>query len=192
MKFKPIFIIAIVLALIIFAALMWHFVYKNRFLKAIYPEHYSVYVDKYAQQNNLDHYLIYAVIKNESSFKPKAYSSIGAMGLMQLTPQTFEWAQSKTPETENYTNDDLYNPEINIHYGTLVLSSLIIEFGSVDTSLAAYHAGRGRVKGWLIDRRYSADGKKLDYIPYADTRAYVKKVLETRDIYKKLYDKSGN
>jgi len=192
MKFRHIFIIAILLSLIIVAALMWHFVYKNHFLKAIYPEHYSEYVDKYAKQNSLDHNLIYAVIKNESSFKPKAYSSIGAMGLMQLTPQTFEWIQTKTPETESYTNNDLYNPEVNIHYGTLVLSSLITEFGSVDTSLAAYHAGRGRVNGWLIDSKYSLDGKKLDYIPYADTRAYVKKVLETRDIYKKLYDKSGN
>jgi soluble lytic murein transglycosylase len=168
-------------------ALLWQPLYKDVFLKSAYPLKYGSIVQKYAVQNSLDPNLIYAVIKCESSFNPRAQSNIGALGLMQLTPPTFEWAMSKERASPKYTTDDLYTPEVNIHYGTVVLSALLREFGDVGTAVAAYHAGRSNVKKWLKNTDYSKDGKTLSHIPFDDTRAYVGRVEQTRKIYSELY-----
>lgn len=188
MKAKPFKLIMTFLLIIAFAVI-WQIVYKEGILKAAYPKHYANYVDQYAGQSKVDPILVYAVIKNESGFKPSAQSSIGAKGLMQLTPETFEWAQMLSPSAEKYTKADLEKPQINIKYGTVVLSTLIKEFGSEATALAAYHAGRTNVIKWLGNSNYSADGKTLYYIPFHETRSYVKKVLSTKQMYQQLYDK---
>ena len=175
------------LLILAIALALWQPMYKNIYLKAAYPEKYSGLVKKYAVQNNLDPNLVYAVIKCESSFNPGAQSNIGALGLMQITPPTFEWAMSKDRPVQQYTDDDLFTPDINIHYGTVVLSALLREFGNVGTAVAAYHAGRGNVNKWLKNADYSKDGKTLYYIPFADTRAYVGRVESARKIYAELY-----
>ncbi len=180
------------LLLITVLACWYYHVYENVFLKAAFPEKYSTIVNRYSVENKLDPNLVYAVMRSESSFNPNAVSSVGAMGLMQLTPPTFEWAMDKTPEKENYSDKDLFNPEVNIHYGTIVLSDFISEFGNEETALAAYHAGRSNAKKWLADPNDSKDGKTLFYIPFADTRAYVKKVEDSKKIYALLYPKSNN
>ena len=177
--------------LVVVLALIWQPTYKKVYLKSAYPEKYQAIVTKYAVKSGLDPCLVYAVIRSESSFNKDAESSIGAMGLMQLTPPTFAWAMDKTPEKESYTSKDLYTPDVNVHYGTIVLSAFINEFGNEQTALAAYHAGRGNVKKWLINTSYSKDGKTLYHIPFADTRAYVKKVEETKLIYADLYSSTG-
>ena len=68
------------------------------------------------------------------------------------------------------------------------MSLLLDEFGSDETALAAYHAGRSRVNSWLADSKISPDGKTLAEIPYNDTSYYVKKVVKAINIYKNLYD----
>jgi len=177
----------ILVIIVVLLALVWNPIYKNIFLKTAYPEKYQSLVDKYSKKNGVDPCLVYAVIRSESSFNSNAKSSIGALGLMQLTPPTFDWAMDKTPGKENYTANDLYTPEVNVKYGTIVLSAFINEFGNESTAMAAYHAGRSNVKKWLVDPQYSKDGKTLYYIPFADTRAYVKKVESTQKIYADLY-----
>lgn len=178
----------LILALVVvIVALLWHPVYRNVFLKAAYPQKYQSLVTKYAAETGLDPNLVYAVIRSESSFDPNAKSSVGALGLMQITPDTFEWAMKKTGEVENYTAEDLYKPEVNVRYGTIVLSTFLKEFGNEPTAIAAYHAGRGIVNKWLLDSKYSKDGKTLYYIPFSDTRAYVQKVEKTKMIYAELY-----
>lgn len=186
MKLKS---VAVVALLVICFALsnVWQRIYRESYLKVVYPEHYQALVDQYAGQNHLDPFFVYAVIKSESGFSPDALSNIGAVGLMQLTPDTFSWAQMLAPDGRSYTKDDLYTPAVNIKYGTVVLRSLKQEFGNDGTVLAAYHAGRGKVKKWLADPRYSKDGRTLYYIPFPDTRAYVGRVLETQRMYEKLY-----
>jgi soluble lytic murein transglycosylase len=186
MKIKPIALL-LTLALIAGLAVCWQRIYKNNIYKAAYPERYQRLIEGAAKLNQLDPTLVYAVIKTESGFKPAAESRIGAKGLMQLTPDTFEWAQMLSPSGDKYTKDDLDNPEVNIKYGTVVLSSLTKEFGSVGTALAAYHAGRSNVIKWLADGNYSTDGKTLYYIPFNETRNYVKRVLATQKLYQSLY-----
>lgn len=179
----------IVLIVVLIAALaaLWQNFYRESILKAAYPEKYQVLVEKYSAQNGVDPLLIYSVIKNESGFNPNAVSSIGAVGLMQLTPDTFEWAKMLSPPAESIDSSRLSDPEINIRYGTVVLSTLMTEFGNLRTAIAAYHAGRSNVKKWLADSNYSPDGKTLVTIPFADTNIYVGRVLQTEEMYQKLY-----
>lgn len=179
--------IVILILAVITIALIWQPIYKNVFLKTAYPQKYTQYVEEYAKATDLDESLVYAVMKNESSFNPEAQSGVGAKGLMQITPETFDWAMNKLSEDGKYTESDLFTPEVNVRYGTYILSNLLKEFDNEKTALAAYHAGRTNVKKWLADERYSKDGKTLYDIPFKDTKIYVERVEKAKKIYRELY-----
>ena len=153
----------------------------------LFPKPSHELVSKYAQEFGVDENLIYSVMKCESSFDPSATSSVPAMGLMQITEDTFDWISSKLPDGENYTVDQLYEPEVAIYYGTFFLSYLLNEFDYEQVALSAYHAGRGITNQWLKDPQYSGDGETLDVIPYPDTNQYVESVLGTYRVYQRLY-----
>lgn len=155
----------------------------------LYPTKYTQTVEKYAKEYAVDRALIYAVIKCESNFNKDAVSAIGAMGLMQMTPDTFDWVQKKLDGEKQYESNKLYDPEISIKYGTYLLKLHLDEFGSVELALAAYHAGRGKVNEWLSDSSVSPNGETIEFIPYDDTRYHVDKVIKTIDIYNYLYFK---
>lgn len=146
---------------------------------------YTEFVEKYSAEYGIEPELVYAVIKTESSFNPDAVSDADAVGLTQITPETFEWIKTKLGEENN--NSNLHNPETSIKYGAFFLGYLIDEFGNTDTALAAYHAGRGRVNGWLDDKEISPDGKTLSDIPIPETAHYIKKVNKALNIYNNLY-----
>lgn len=183
---------ALLLLLVAIVIAEWYHVYRNVFLRAAYPQKYTELVEKNAAECKIDKNLVFAVIRTESSFNPNAQSKIGALGLMQLTPPTLEWAVNKTQQKENYTAQDLYKPDVNIKYGTIVLAAFLNEFGNEETAVAAYNAGRTNVKKWLSDSRYSKDGVTLSYIPFAETRDYVKKVEQSKKIYAYLYNSSSS
>ena len=152
-----------------------------------YPVKYSNYIVKYAEENELDPYLVIALIKQESNFVADARSKY-AGGLMQLTEETAtEYAKKLELETYNYMD-----PETNIKIGCFVLASLIDKYENVDTALAAYNAGIGNVDTWLKNPDYSSDGKTLYNIPFSETREYVKKVNEYMEIYKNQTDLQSN
>ena len=183
MKRKIALVIAIFLALIFF--------YRYSILKAIYPLEYSDYIYKYAKQYNVDPMLAAAVIKAESNFDEKAKSSSGACGLMQITPDTAKWA-AKEMGIADYKDEMLFYPEFNIRMGCWYINNLDKEFNDKDLMLAAYNGGRGRVKKWLEDNKYSENGKDLSYIPFTETDKYVKRVNVNYKMYKKLYNKKSN
>lgn len=148
--------------------------------KMKYPVEYSSYITKYAHENDLDPYLVVAVIKQESNFIADARSPY-AGGLMQLTEVTAnEYAQKLG--LENY---DYMEPKTNIQIGCFVLASLLEKYGVCDTALAAYNAGVGNVDSWLENPDYSKDGRTLYKIPYSETRHYVEKINNYREEYKK-------
>ncbi len=151
----------------------------------LYPKEYSYLIETYSAEYDVDKALIYALVECESGFDKNAVSDAGAMGLTQITPETFQWLQTKTGES--YTEDALFEPEISIKYGVFFLSLLFEEFGDTKTVLAAYHAGRGQVNEWLGNYEYSADSKKLDNIPFKDTSQYAVKVMRVRDLYCDIY-----
>lgn len=154
-------------------------------LKTLYPLRYDEFVERYTEEYELDKSFVYAVIKCESGFDKDAVSYLGARGLMQLMPETFLWLLTKTGEA--YTEDDLFNPQVNIKYGCLYYRMMKDEFQSTATAVAAYHAGSANVKKWLSDKRYSYDEEELYEIPFETTKKYVEKVIKTQNIYKKIY-----
>ena len=86
----------------------------------------------------------------------------------------------------------LFQPEQNIYYGGWTLTLLTREFGNLPTALAAYHAGWGNVTRWLENPDYSSNGSHLDVIPFGDTRSYVRKVLATAELYRRIYSGEDN
>ena len=170
---------------VVFGAL---YITGNLETKADYPLDYEDLIVKYANEYELDPYFVAAVIKTESGFRPDAESSAGAIGLMQIMPETGQWAAEKIG-MENFTNDMLLDPETNIRLGCWYLSFLKERFnGDLPIMMAAYNAGHNKVQQWLENPEYSSDGKQLTNIPYEETDNYVKKVTKAYEKYKEYYE----
>lgn len=130
--------------------------------------------------------LVLAVMRTESDFCENAISDAGAIGLMQLMPDTFSYLRDEHFE-ESLPDTAVWEPAVNIRYGTYYLAYLYGRFGNWSTALAAYNAGEGRVADWLSDPVLSPDGKTLTDIPYPETKAYVTKVLSHYHAYLEKY-----
>lgn len=157
------------------------------FYKKAYPVDYNDLVYYQSSINGLEPSLVFAVIRTESGFDKNAQSHVGAKGLMQITDETLGWLIYRT-ESPAYTPEDLFEPNINVGFGTALLRILINEFGTVENALCAYHAGWGNAKSWLENPRTAPDGKNIENIPFGDTNRYVIKVIKTQKIYKQLYN----
>jgi soluble lytic murein transglycosylase len=144
-----------------------------------YPLRYEQIVRGHARNYDLDPALLAAVIYQESKFKASARSSSGAIGLMQLLPDTAKGIAVHTGGT-SFRVDDLYDPEINVRYGAWYLRHLLQKYGDERTALAAYNAGQDNVDRW----RRSGLG-----IQFPETRAYVKRVEDLKQIYRDAYSK---
>ncbi|WP_427338947.1 lytic transglycosylase domain-containing protein [Caloranaerobacter sp. DY30410] len=178
-------ILSIICALVIIIAVFTNLKWIG---KIIYPLYYKDYIKKYSYQYNIDPILVASIIKVESKYYKDAKSYRGAKGLMQISPITGKWA-SKEIGITNYNEDSLYNPEINIMIGCWYLNKLHKQFNNdIKLVLTAYNGGSGNVEKWLKNPMYSSDGKRLDKIPFTETKEYVKKVLKTYKIYKFLYE----
>lgn len=185
--FKALWITVVAILVLFIGTLLLKQGYKQ-YYSAVYPLQYTTEVTAASEEFGVESSLIYAIIHTESSFRPQATSSAGAKGLMQLTDSTLQWALSRAGEKGKYTAEDLYDPQINIHYGVYVLTLLGEQFDNTETILAAYNAGIGRVGEWLKNPDYSADGVHLDAIPYQETEDYVKRVQNARKQYQQLYN----
>ena len=144
-----------------------------------YPLRYEAIVRGHARNYDLDPALLAAVIYTESRFNARAHSDAGAMGLMQLLPDTARGIALRTGG-HKFVVDDLYSPEINVRYGAWYLRNLLDRYGDERTALAAYHAGPGNVDSW----REQGVG-----IQFPETRSYVAKVEEVKKIYAGSYAK---
>ena len=177
-----IIITSLLLAVLIYIAFFW----SNSAIKKRLPIKYEEYVTKYSMEYNIDKYLVYSVICAESGFDKDAQSRVGAKGLMQLMPETASWLNDKYKL--NLDTENLFDAQTNIRLGCCYLSYLMGRFDNeVLLVLAAYNGGEGNVKKWLNDDKYSKDGKTLYYIPYEETRNYVKKVSTYFKLYKDIY-----
>lgn len=177
---------AALITVIALTALLLHNAYRQ-YYSSVYPIKYQDEVAAASNNFGIEPSLIYAIIHTESSFNPQAISSADAKGLMQLTDSTFKWALDRAGENGVHTSKELFVPSVNIHYGVYVLVLLGEQFKDIETVLAAYNAGQGRVAEWLGDKQYSSDGIHLHTIPYPETEVYVRRVLETQKYYQQLY-----
>lgn len=183
--FLAVVLILISLIVILFGNAIYN-ILREKYLYSNYPEQYDVYVEKYAEENGVDKFLIYAIIKTESNFDPNAVSNVGARGLMQIMEDTFEWIKFRLDDDElNYNS--MFEPEQNIRYGCYLVGYLIRHFELLEPAVCAYHAGIGKVDSWLEDANYSSDGRNLDVIPISDTEHYLRKIKNALNIYNQLY-----
>lgn len=153
--------------------------------KALLPIKYQDIILKYSGEYGVSPELVAGVIRAESSWNEKAKSKAPAMGLMQLTDETFKYIQKKLDE--QLPSEQIYDPETNIKYGTYYLSMLGKSFSDERSVLAAYNAGPNKVSSWLKKSDYSDDGVRLKKIPYAETEKYVDKTSLYKKLYKYIY-----
>jgi soluble lytic murein transglycosylase len=142
-----------------------------------YPLAYDSIIRGHAENYRLDAALLAAVVYQESKFDPEARSDAGAVGLMQLRPETARGIAVRTGGSK-FRVDDLTNPELNVRYGSWYLRHLLDKYDDERLALASFNAGQGNVDRW---RR---EGKG---IAFAETRAYVDRVEELKGIYREAY-----
>ncbi len=153
----------------------------------LYPISYNEEVRTAAATNDVDPMLVFALIKAESNFQPEAVSKSGAVGLMQLMPDTAAWIAGKT--NLEYDKAMLSQPQCNIQMGTWYLSYLLEEFnGDIALAIVSYNAGYGRVKEWLKLEIWDGTAEDSVNIPYEESRDYLRRGLANYDKYKSLYE----
>lgn len=149
-----------------------------------FPKHYSDHIFNEAKKNQLDPAWVFAVTRQESAFKPYVKSYAGALGLMQLMPQTgFEVA--KTINLRLKTHNDILDINNNVKLGSKYLQLMLNRYKNLVVATAAYNAGPSRVYKWLPDHDIAAD-VWVETIPFKDTREYVQNVMTHTVIYQKL------
>jgi soluble lytic murein transglycosylase len=136
-------------------------------------------------QAGVDPMLTAGLIRQESAYDPQAHSGANALGLMQLLPKTARRFAKQAKV--RYSTPMLYEPDYNIHIGTIYFAGLKRDFGSVESALAAYNAGEDRVTFWTTGQTYREPAEFVDSIPFTETREYVEIVTRNADIYRKLY-----
>ena len=142
------------------------------YLRLRYPLEYEQIVKGHARNYRLEPALLAAVIYQESKFDADAESGSGAIGLMQLTPATAKGIAQRTGGSR-FQLSDLYDPELNVRYGSWYLRHLLDRYdGDLRLALAAYNGGQGNVDRGVL---------------FAETREYVKSVIATRERYRKAY-----
>jgi soluble lytic murein transglycosylase len=151
-----------------------------------YPLRYAFIVRGHARHYHIDPALLAAVIYTESKFNAHSVSSAGAVGLMQLLPDTAKGIALHTGGT-HFVVSDLDDPEINVRYGAWYLEHLRQKYAArpnaTDLALAAYNAGQGQVDQWLAETPAGAPV----HIGFAETRAYVSRVHHLQSIYRRAY-----
>ena len=143
-----------------------------------YPLRYATIVRVHANENHVDPALLAAVIESESKFNPNAHSSAGAIGLMQLTPDTAKGIALYTGGTR-FRVSDLTDPDINVRYGAWYLRHLLDRYHDDERlALAAYNAGQENVDHWQAAH---------EGIQFSETRDYVSRVERLKRIYRRTY-----
>lgn len=162
-----------------------HAALPRAFWEMLYPFGWRPQITEAAERTGLDPFLVAAVVREESSYYPRALSPAGARGLMQLMPGT---AQIVVEDRGLPSGDGLLEePTANIQIGTIFLADLLREWGDPRLALAAYNAGPTRVRQWWQARRTSDLEAFVEQIPFDETRRYVKRVMLSWEEYRRIY-----
>jgi soluble lytic murein transglycosylase len=171
------------LALAVGTLALWS---SNAFWNALSPVTHKQALYRLAHRTKVDPLLLAAIVQTESGFDPFAESRRGALGLMQLMPPT-ALAMARELKVNYQDSDDLYTQDINLTLGAHYFSKMLKSFnGDLILALAAYNAGPTKVKGWGLSG-WGADQESLiEAIPVPETRAYVRQVLASYRLFKKM------
>jgi len=152
-----------------------------------WPEAFAPYVEAATRSRRVDTELLYAVMREESGYRPKVLSTVGARGLAQIMPETGQ-RLAKQLGYPTFHPDDLLVPKHNLDLAGHYLESLLARFsGRTSAAVASYNAGPGAVTRWLEADGELPDDVWVESIPYRQTRTYVKRVLRSVHAYRMLY-----
>lgn len=150
-----------------------------------YPLKHTKIIESNARLNHVEPYLITAIIYEESRFRGEARSQAGAIGLMQIMPDTAEWIAQKTGR--QYSRETLSAPENNIAMGVWYYSWLRKKYKSEQLALAAYNGGDKNLDKWLRLHPGRTDDEVINSIPFKETKAFVGRVRTSKERYRRLY-----
>lgn len=174
---------------------------SNTFWRWMYPIGYQDMIQRSASSTQVDALLVASVIRVESKFQSEDVSHAGAIGLMQLMPDTALWianqAQANGQPISGYNPgqgfDSLAVPSVNIHLGSWYIHHLIEQFnGNEVAAIAAYNGGPKRVQEWLKDGQWDGQLNTIDRIPVGETRHFVGRVFYNYDLYKRIYGQDSD
>ena len=178
--------IAIIVVILPFFVIMWYqWSFTDKFDQVFYPLEYKEEISQASKKYSMDPYLIAAMIYEESKFNPSSESPAGAVGLMQIMPDTGRWVADK--QKRGFKVDDLLDHRVNIDMGCWYFDYLRDKYGDERLALAAYNSGHKNVDRWLDDGLHKNVDDMIETIPFKETRQYVQKVVKTRDEYAKIY-----
>jgi soluble lytic murein transglycosylase len=162
----------------------------RRFWELLFPMPYQKDLVKNAKLQNLDPYVVAALIRQESEFNPKAISHKNAYGLTQLLPATGR-QMAKKNGVRRFRTSMLFQPATNLQLGSRYLRSMLDEWGGKwEETLASYNAGKTRVDDWVNWGSFQEPAEFVESIPFTETREYVQAVLRNAAIYRRLYGTS--
>jgi soluble lytic murein transglycosylase len=156
------------------------------FQRLAFPDAYGAAVRAAAAAQGLPPALLFALVRQESRFEPAVRSTAGAIGLTQVMPDTGQHLADRLGLTD-FVVDDLSRPEVSLRLGAAFLRDLLANYdGQAEPALAGYNGGPGNAGRW-----WSAAGGDPDLlverIDFPETASYVRKVLEQRAAYERLY-----
>ena len=156
--------------------------------RAAFPLPYELNLRSSAARNQLDPMLVAGLIRQESAFDTKAMSHAGAIGLMQVEPET---GLKMAHELKvRYARTRLTDPGYNLQLGSRYLANLIQAFGTPEAALAAYNAGEDHVMEWTTGQNYLETPEFVESIPFTETREYVQIVIRNSEVYRQIYGPS--
>ena len=148
-----------------------------------FPIEYQQILDEYSQKRQIDTSWLYGLVRAESAFQEDAKSPAGALGLMQVMPETGRLT-AKSIGLQKYSTEKLLAAETNIPIGSAYLKQMLETFnGNQALATAAYNAGPGRVKSWLPKAGCEEPDIWIEKIPFDETLKYVRRVLYYANVY---------
>jgi len=150
-----------------------------------YPTGYGPTIRRYAAPH-VDPLLVAGIIREESLYNPQALSSVGAMGLMQLMPETANRVARRLG-LDSVDREDLLRADVNVRLGVDYVGELLRDYkGNLIRAVAAYNAGPEAVNRWIARFGDRDPDEFVELISYRETRRYVKRVITSYRIYHTL------
>jgi soluble lytic murein transglycosylase len=157
------------------------------FWRLAFPLPYRADLERFSKQNKLDPFLMAALIRQESEFDAAVISPANARGLTQIEPATGRELSRKL-KIAKYTTAKLFQPSLNLQFGTLYLRTVTDQLGGhTEAALAAYNAGMSRAKAWLTWGDFKEPAEFVETVPFTQTRGYIQAVLRNADAYRRIY-----
>jgi soluble lytic murein transglycosylase len=157
------------------------------FWRLAFPLPYRADLERFSKQNNLDPFLVAALIRQESEFDAQVTSRANARGLTQIEPTTGRELSRKL-KIPQYTTAKLFQPALNLQFGTYYLRLVTDQLGGhTEAALAAYNAGMTRAKSWLTWGDFQEPAEFVETVPFTQTRGYIQAVLRNADAYRRIY-----